>query len=294
MKKVLIAGGTGHLGRNIEQELILKGYHVLILTRNPSKENHIFWNPSENKIDTKRLSEVEIIINLAGENIGAKKWSNDRIKQLFLSRINPAVILYENRTSFPKLKQYISASGVNCYGYDSLDKIYSEEDKYGKDTLSQIVQKWEEAADLFLEKYIVTKMRTAVVLDKNEGAFQKIAQPIKMGIGSPLGSGEQYISWVHINDLVDSYLFAIENKLDGTYNIVGGNDSNKTFGKTLAKKLKKGFWFPKVHAFVLSLILGKMSVLVLKGVQVSNKKIKEKGFQFQFDSLEKVFEEFYK
>ena len=139
---------------------------------------------------------------------------------------------------------------------------------------SQIVQKWEEAADLFLEKYIVTKMRTAVVLDKNEGAFQKIAQPIKMGIGSPLGSGEQYISWVHINDLVDSYLFAIENKLDGTYNIVGGNDSNKTFGKTLAKKLKKGFWFPKVPAFVLSLILGKMSVLVLKGVQVSNKKIK--------------------
>ena len=134
-------------------------------------------------------------------------------------------------------------------------------------------------------------MRTAVVLDSKEGAFQKIAQPIKMGIGSPLGSGEQYISWVHINDLVASYLFAIENKIEGVYNIVGGNDSNTTFGKTLAKKLKKGFWFPKVPAKVLKIILGKMSVLVLKGVQVSNKKITEKGFRFKYDSLEKVFEE---
>lgn len=291
MKTVLIAGGTGHLGRNIEKELTLKGYKVIILTRNPTKENHVFWSPLENKIDTEKLSEVEIIINLAGENIGAKKWSNERIKALFLSRINPAVILYENRTSFPKLKQYISASGVNCYGYDSLTKIYEETDVYGKDTLSQIVEKWEEAADLFLDKYIVTKMRTAVVLDSKEGAFQKIAQPIKMGIGSPLGSGEQYISWVHINDLVASYLFAIENKIEGVYNIVGGNDSNTTFGKTLAKKLKKGFWFPKVPAKVLKIILGKMSVLVLKGVQVSNKKITEKGFRFKYDSLEKVFEE---
>lgn len=291
METVLIAGGTGHLGRNIEKELILKGYKVLILTRKPTKENHIFWNPSENKIDTEKLSEVEIIINLAGENIGEKKWSNERIKALFLSRINPAVILYENRTSFPKLKQYISASGVNCYGYEPLTKIYEENDVYGTDTLSQIVEKWEEAADLFLDKYIVTKMRTAVVLDAKEGAFQKIAQPIKMGIGSPLGSGEQYISWVHIDDLVASYLFAIENEIEGTYNIVGGNDSNKAFGKTLAKKLKKGFWFPKVPAFVLKFILGKMSVLVLKGVQVSNKKITEKGFKFKFDSLEKVFEE---
>jgi len=290
METVLIAGGTGHLGRNIEKELTLKGYKVLILTRKPSKENHIFWNPSENKIDTEKLSEVEIIINLAGENIGEKKWSNERIKALFLSRINPAVVLYENRTSFPKLKQYISASGVNCYGYDPLTKIYEENDVYGTDTLSQIVEKWEEAADLFLDKYIVTKMRTAVVLDAKEGAFQKIAQPIKMGIGSPLGSGEQYISWVYIDDLVASYVFAIENKIEGTYNIVGGNDSNKTFGKTLAKKLKKGFWFPKVPAFVLKFILGKMSVLVLKGVQVSNKKITEKGFQFQFDSLDKVFD----
>ena len=290
METVLIAGGTGHLGRNIEKELTLKGYKVLILTRKPSKENHIFWNPSENKIDTEKLSEVEIIINLAGENIGEKKWSNERIKALFLSRINPAVVLYENRTSFPKLKQYISASGVNCYGYDPLTKIYEENDVYGTDTLSQIVEKWEEAADLFLDKYIVTKMRTAVVLDAKEGAFQKIAQPIKMGIGSPLGSGEQYISWVYIDDLVASYVFAIENKIEGTYNIVGGNDSNKTFGKTLAEKLKKGFWFPKVPAFVLKFILGKMSVLVLKGVQVSNKKITEKGFQFQFDSLDKVFD----
>ncbi len=291
MKTVLIAGGTGHLGRNIEKELILKGYKVLILTRKPSKENHIFWNPAENKIDTEKLSEVEIIINLAGENIGEKKWSNDRIKALFLSRINPAVILYENRTSFPRLKQYISASGISCYGFDSLTKVYNETDVYGKDTLSQIVEKWEEAADLFLDKYIVTKMRTAVVLDSKDGAFKKIAQPIKMGIGSPLGSGEQYISWVHINDLVASYLFAIENEIEGTYNIVGGNDSNKAFGKTLAKKLKKGFWFPKVPAFVLKFILGKMSVLVLKGVQVSNKKITEKGFKFQFDSLDKVFDE---
>ena len=291
METVLIAGGTGHLGRNIEKELILKGYKVLILTRNPAKENHIFWNPAENKIDTEKLSEVEIIINLAGENIGEKKWSNERIKALFLSRINPAVILYENRTSFPRLKQYISASGISCYGYSSLTKIYEENDVYGTDTLSQIVEKWEEAADLFLDKYIVTKMRTAVVLDSKDGAFQKIAQPIKMGIGSPLGSGEQYISWVHINDLVASYLFAIENEIEGTYNVVGGNDSNKTFGKTLAKKLKKGFWFPKVHAFVLKFILGKMSVLVLKGVKVSNKKITEKGFQFKYDSLEKAFEE---
>ncbi|MDB0011440.1 TIGR01777 family oxidoreductase [Crocinitomicaceae bacterium] len=291
MKTVLIAGGTGHLGRNIEKELILKGYKVLILTRNPTKENHVFWNPAESKIDTEKLSEIEIIINLAGENIGAKKWSNDRIKALFLSRINPAVILYENRTSFPKLKQYISASGVNCYGYDSLTKIYEETDVYGKDTLSQIVEKWEEAADLFLDKYIVTKMRTAVVLDSKDGAFQKIAQPIKMGIGSPLGSGEQYISWVYIDDLVASYLFAIENEIEGVYNIVGGNDSNKTFGKTLAEKLKKGFWFPKVPAFVLKFILGKMSILVLKGVQISNKKITEKGFKFKFDSLDKVFEE---
>jgi len=294
MKKILIAGGTGHLGRNIEKVLVEKGYDVLILTRNPSQENHVFWSPSENKFDTESLGEVEVIINLTGENIGSKRWSKERIKALFLSRMDPAKLIHKQLKQLPNLKHYITASGVNCYGYDSMDKIYIESDEYGKDTLSQIVEKWEKTADIFTQSSKkVTKMRTAVVLDKNEGAFQKIAQPIKMGIGSPLGSGKQYISWVHIDDVVAAYVHVIEKSLEGTFNLVAGNGTNKDFGKELAGKLKKGFWLPNVPAFLLKIILGKMSVLVLKGVQVSNEKLVKSGFNFKYDRLEKVFDDFY-
>ena len=294
MKTILIAGGTGFTGRKIQALLEEKGYNVNILTRNPKQKNEFRWDLEQKQIDTKAFENVVSIINLCGANIGEKRWSTKRKKELLDSRIESTKFLYTQIQNIPNLESYISASGITCYGFEDDTKTYSEEDPFGSDYLSQLVKEWEITADLFLTHCRVVKMRTAVVLDKEQGALPKISLPIRFGIGSPIGTGKQSTSWVHITDLTNAYLYAIENTIIGAFNIVGGNESNKEFSEKLAKTIHKPFWFPNVPAFILQLLLGEMSIILLKGNTASNQKMIDAGFQFKFLKVQDAFEDLYK
>ena len=295
MKTILIAGGTGFIGRRIQKLIEKSNYKVSILSRSPkSTENEFYWNPTKGEIDKKALENVSIIINLCGAGIGDSRWTRKRKEELYQSRIEPTKFLYSLIDDLPGLESYISASGITCYGFDDDLKLYSEEDSFGSDYLSQLVMSWENVANLFESHCRVVKMRTSVVLDEKEGALSKIAKPIQFGIGSALGDGKQIMSWVHIDDLTNAFLFVIQNPLAGSFNIVGGNHSNQEFSKSLADVLNKPFFFPKVPAFIMKLIFGEMAVILLKGVNVSNKKIVDAGFKFQFTDLNSAFKEVYR
>lgn len=290
MKTILIAGGTGLVGQKLRLLLEKKGHTVKILTRTPREKNQYRWNPQKLEIDKEACKNVSILINLCGENVADKRWTKHRKKLLFDSRIGTTQLLESYASEMSSLECYISASGINSYGFENDEKVYTESDPFGSDYMSQLVKDWEIAADLFSRHCRVVKMRISVVLDRNGGALKKMSQSIRMGMGSALGSGKQMIPWVHSTDLARAFDHVIENPIEGPVNIIGGNDNNKGFMQSIAKVLKKPFWFPNVPGFILRLILGEMSVIILKGIKASNQKIIDSGFQFEFTELDEAME----
>ena len=288
MKTILIAGGTGLVGKKLQEKFETEGHEVRILSRNPKKDNEYLWNPSLHEIDKRALKNVDTIINLSGAGIADKRWTKLRKKELFDSRIQTTAFLLKQIHDLPKLECYISASGITCYGFDNDTKFYQESDPFGEDYMSQLVQNWENAADLFATHCRVVKMRISVVLDGKSGALSKMSQAIRLGFGSPLGNGKQILQWVHISDLTNAFYHVATHPLAGSFNIVGGNDSNKTFMKATAKILKKPFWMPSVPAFLLKILLGEMSMILLKGINASNQKIRNTGFEFKHVDLEET------
>jgi uncharacterized protein (TIGR01777 family) len=291
---VLIAGGTGLVGQELTKHLKSKGYKVNILTRQKSNplKNLYQWDIKNKTIDEDALSGVSCIINLVGAGIADKKWSEARKKELISSRVEPAEFLAEILTEHKEVKHYVSASGINCYGYDDDNKVYVESDPYGDDFLSSVVQKWENAADSMPSHVKVAKIRISVVLTDKGGALPKIAKPIKMYVGSPLGSGKQWMPWITIHDLSRLFEHVVANEIEGTYNALSGAVTNKEFTQLLAKSMEKPLWLPNVPAFVLKMMLGEMSSVVLQGLNASNKKIVETGFEFKDKSLEEAFQSF--
>jgi uncharacterized protein (TIGR01777 family) len=292
MKTVLIAGGSGLIGKKLNQVFSKKGYKVHTLTRTAKHRGQIYWNPSQQTIEGKHLDKVNIIINLAGENIGEKRWTDDRKKALRDSRLKTTQFLHSLVSNFPNLEYYISASGINCYEQD--DEVHVESDPYGNDFLSKLVKEWEATSDLFESNCKVAKLRISMVLSKRGGALDKMLLPVKLGLGSPIGTGKQMMPWIHIEDLCNLFVYAIENELTGTYNAAANCDSNHDFMKALAKALKRPFFMPKVPAFLLKLILGEMSTLVLDSTNASNEKIKNTGFVFQYENIQSTLNALFK
>jgi hypothetical protein len=292
IKTVMIAGGSGLIGKKLSNMLTQKGYKVYILTRTAKHRGHIYWNPLQHNIESKHLSKVNIIVNLTGENIGAKKWSKERKKALRESRVKTTQFLASLTANMPNLEYYVAASGINCYKQDG--DIHSEEDAYGRDYLSRLVKEWETASDAFENKCAVSKLRISMVLSKKGGALDKMMLPVKLGLGSPIGSGEQMMPWIHIDDLCNLFVFAIENKLKGTFNAVGNCDTNRDFMKSLASSLNRPFFMPKIPAGLIRLLLGEMSILALGSTLVSNQKIKKTGFKFQHEEIDEALDSLFK
>lgn len=288
---ILIAGGTGLIGKELSS-LLKQHFTVRILTRDKSKcdANYFYWNPDLREIDEKALFGVTHVINLCGAGIADQRWTAKRKKELYDSRIIPAEFLFSKRELLPDLKHYISASGVNCFDIEQRTKTFTEEDEIAQDFVSQLVKKWEEAADLFQEKCLVSKIRISFVISPKGGGISKIEKPIKMGFGSVLASGNQAMPWIYIDDLSRIFLHVIENKLDGVYHACSGNTTNKELTLVLAKKNHKRIFLPKVPAFVLKLILGELAILVCEGVRISSQKISDTGFEFKFKNLEDCFD----
>jgi len=287
IKTVLIAGGSGLIGRQLTKVLKERGCRVYKLSRNARKQGQIQWNPKTKQIDENYLSKIHILINLAGANIGDRNWTATRKQELIDSRVQSTLFLRELAPKMPKLVYYIGASGVNCYDAQQA-KVFHEEDDYGPDFLSTLVRDWESASDQFQGICPYMKLRIAMVLSDRGGSLNAMKRPIFFGLGSPLGSGNQYHPWIHIDDLCRIILFGIQHQLEGTFNAVADCDTNRTMMKGIAKYMRRPFFFPAVPSGILKFFLGERSMLVLSDLRVSNDKIKKIGFEFKFDKLNKA------
>ncbi|MEG1590801.1 TIGR01777 family oxidoreductase [Chryseobacterium sp.] len=296
---VLITGASGAIARELSKK-IEKDFAVRFLTRKKKAENEFEWNLENNTIDERAFENLSHIIHLAGANISEKRWTEDRKKELISSRVDSAkLILNILKKKNLKLRSFISASGINFYGTKTTDKIFNENDAPGNDFLSEVVVVWEKAADEFKEQNLaerVVKIRTAVVLSKNEGALAKMKTPIQFGIGSPLGSGKQYMPWIHIDDICRMYEFALKNpEVEGSYNASAPqHTTNENLTKLIAKVLNKPLLMPNVPSFILKLIFGELADALLEGSRASSEKIEKAGFEFQFPDLKMALEDLLK
>lgn len=296
---VLITGARGAIARELSKKLENQ-YSIRFLTRKKEAENEFEWDIENQIVDENAFENLSHIIHLAGANISEKRWTEDRKKELISSRVDSAkLILNTLKKKNLKLKSFISASGINFYGTKTTDKIFTENDTPGNDFLSEVVVVWEKAADEFKEQNVaerVVKIRTAVVLSKNEGALAKMMTPIQFGIGSPLGSGKQFMPWIHIDDICRMYEFALKNpEVEGSYNASAPqHTTNENLTKLIAKVLNKPLLMPNVPSFILKLIFGELADALLEGSRASSEKIEKAGFEFQFPDLKMALEDLLK
>lgn len=298
MQTVLISGGSGLVGKQLSKKLAQRGYHVAILSRSASSNGgikHFRWDIEKGYIDPVAIEKADVVIHLAGANIGEKRWTKQRKQEIVESRVKSGQLLFNHFSKRKKpLKAFISASAVGYYGAITNEKIYTEEESAHTDFLGETCRQWEAAANHFQDAGVRTVIyRSGVVLSESGGALEKMAKPVKLGIGSALGSGKQIVPWIHIEDLCELFIKAIEDEhFKGIYNAVAPEViNNKEFTFELATILKKPFFMPKVPKAVLRMILGQMADLVLEGSAVSSDKILATGFQFKFQTLKKALKD---
>jgi uncharacterized protein (TIGR01777 family) len=293
MAIILLTGGTGLIGNILEQKLISENHTVRILTRSPKKENHFSWDLKENTIDEKAFENLDYIIHLAGAGIADKRWTDERKTILIDSRVNSANLLFSKVKELAiNLKGFISASGIGYYGALTSETIFKETDAPANDFIAEICVKWEKAAHQFKNLDIpVTILRTGVVLSKEGGALSKMNTPIFL---SALGSGKQYLPWIHIEDLCNLYVKSIsDTTFNGIYNAVAPeHQTNKNFTKLLSKVVKKPLLPINAPGFVLKLVLGEMANIVLEGSRVSSDKT-TKSYNFKFTRALEALENLY-
>lgn len=296
---ILITGGTGLIGKSLVLKLKERNHNVRLLTRKKSDNpEEFYWNVAEKFIDSKAFENLDSIIHLAGANI-SQKWTADYKKELFSSRIDTANLLKEYCVQNKiHLKSFISASGINYYGTFTSDKILHEnEGIIQNDFLAKLCEDWEQAADNFADiSDRVICLRTAMVLAKNGGAFPMLQKTVDLNIGSAIGSGQQWMNWIHLDDLVNMYVFAVENtEMRGKFNAVANDiPTNEEFMKKLASMSGKFFLRVNVPAFVMKMTFGEMSSIILEGSRASNEKIKSLGFDFKFSTPDQAFEDLIK
>jgi uncharacterized protein (TIGR01777 family) len=297
-KHILLSGGTGLIGLRLTQLLLEKGYLVNHLSRSPGKDPRVktyLWDVEKGQIDEHCIDGVDTIVHLAGAGIADKRWTDQRKKELINSRTKSIELIYGLlRNKKHRVNSVISASAIGYYS-DRGDELLTELSPPANDFLAKCCVVWENTVDIGKEFNLrIVKFRTGVVLD-NGGALEKIAMPVKFYVGSPIGSGKQWIPWVHWKDVADMYQYAIENKnIDGVYNMVAPNPlTNKQLTMAVAKQLHKPLWMPNVPAVILKLLMGEMSTIVLGSTKVSAKKIEDAGFRFKYPDIEPALREIY-
>ncbi|MFI5136702.1 MAG: TIGR01777 family oxidoreductase [Sphingobacteriales bacterium] len=297
-KHILLTGGTGLIGRRLTEKLLEKGYRVSHLSRSTATDARVttyLWDIDKGEIDERCIDGVDTIVHLAGAGIADKPWTAERKNELINSRTKSIALIYDLlRSRSNRVNTVISASAIGYYSNRG-NELMTEGSAPSDDFMANCCLAWEAAVDegRGLDLRIV-KFRTGVVLDRG-GALAKMAMPVRYFAGSPLGSGKQWIPWIHWRDAVDMYLFGIENEsLAGVYNMAAPNPvTNKQLTIAIAKQLHKPLWLPNVPAFLLKLLLGEMSVIVLGSTKVSAQKIENAGFKFKFPGIEAALEEIY-
>ena len=302
MATVLIAGGTGLLGKRLTQLLVEKGYNVIILTRQPPTVNrhlpsvsYAKWNVTNQTIDADAIAKADYIIHLAGTSVAEKRWTAQRKQEIINSRIQSSALIVKALNDISnKVKAVISTSAIGWYGADdanSLQNGFTEDANADAAFLGETCKLWEESIEPVktLNKRLI-KLRIGIVLSKDGGALKEFIKPLQMGIAAILGNGKQIISWIHIDDVCRLFIHAMENEnMQGVFNAVAPNPvSNKTLTLTLAKQRNKFFIPFYAPAFVLKMMLGEMSIEVLKSANVSAAKIQSTGFSFKYTTIEEA------
>jgi uncharacterized protein len=295
-KNVLITGGTGFIGRYLTKKLIERDYTVSILSRNSKPNTHnvsyYTWNITTQSIDEAAINNADYIIHLAGENIAEKRWTDKRKEAILNSRVQSIQLIYDVlKKNNKKVEAFVSASGIGFYGAVNGGGICTESTLPANDFVGKVCQEWENTADLMTSLGIRTvKIRTGLVLGKNGGIVKELTPIFKRGFGSALGSGKQYMPWIHLHDLCMMYIEAIENKkMIGSYNAtINDSTTNLIFSRTFASTFGYPVWMPKLPAFLIRLGLGERAKLLLTGRRVSSDKVKKIGFRFQYKNLEQA------
>ena len=292
-KNVLITGGTGFIGQHLTNLLIENNYSVSILSRS-SKQNKVdisyfVWDINKHFIDEQAVINADYIIHLAGEGIADQRWTSRRKKAIVDSREKSIQLIYAVlKKHNKKLEAFVSASGIGIYGAVNGPKVCIESTRVADDFLGLTCQKWEAAAGTIESLGIRTvKIRTGLVLGKDEGFLKKLTPIFKYKLGAALGSGKQYMPWIHADDLCSIYLSALQKtEMTGAYNAaINDHTNNWIFSKALAEIYGYKIWLPNVPAFLIRLALGEMAVIILKGRRVSSDKIEKTGFQFKYNKL---------
>lgn len=292
-KQVLIAGGSGFIGSAISHHLLQLGYRVVILSRQEKKHEKIIfskWNPHDEVIDVDVLKQSDILINLSGENIGAKRWTGRRKAILVESRMLTTRFLYDTIKSVDKkFDFYIGASAVGYYGKEYIGREYREDDPEGNTFLSDICGDWEQEHKniaKYSDEYAI--LRLGVVLSKKYGAFPEMA---KKRFGRFLiipGSGMQVIPWVHVSDVQRVVEYVLEGKATGKLNVVAGNEKYHALMKHVRSFKKHKPSLLTLPEKMLKFAMGEKSTLLLDGVPVSNDKLKGLGFTFKYPAIEEA------
>jgi uncharacterized protein (TIGR01777 family) len=293
MSKVLITGASGLIGTRLTEMLLQHGHEVAHLSRSKGLGGvpTFVWHVRAGTVDNRAFEDVDAVVHLAGAGVADQRWTKERKREILESRTKSTQLLARHIGRNQKVKVVISSSAIGYYGAGTGDKVFIEQDKPGHDFLAGVVDAWEKEVDKIPVKRIV-KLRTGIVLSEKDGALKKMVTPIRFFVGAPLGTGKQYISWIHIDDLCRMFIKAIEDEsMNGAYNATGPYAvTNAELTKTIAKVLKRPLWLPNVPAFVLTTVLGEMGEMVLTGSQVSSEKIQQKGFEFQFPELNEALE----
>ena len=296
--KIMVTGAGGLIASRLIELLVQRGYSVVRLShsRPTDKEAGIFhWNTDKMSLDQGALKGVTHIINLAGAGIADKRWSDKRKKEIIKSRVSSASLLFNSmEKEGVRINCYITASAIGFYGNSTSAEIFSENDPPADDFLADACRLWEEGADQFQNSRIRTvKVRTGIVLSAKGGFLKKLSLPASFGLFAWFGNGDQYMPWIHIDDLCEVYIRAIEDeKFAGPYNAVAPQHiTQKDFMRTYAKIKGKPAIKAGIPSFLIRLALGELSGMLTSGSRVSNGALNSAGFSYRYPTIEKALEE---
>jgi uncharacterized protein (TIGR01777 family) len=298
--RILLTGATGFVGTSLCKKLLDLGHELHILTRSsrddsalmhPNRVTYFTWSDTSKLPPAEALEGIDGVINLIGENIAAKRWSDEQKQKLHSSRVesteNLTKLLDQNLKS--PLKFFISSSAVGIYPVN-IDKLQDEESAQGNNFLARLCKDWEAAAHTIHKTNRIVIIRTAVVLEKSGGALKKMLPPFQLGLGGPIGDGNHFMSWIHMDDLVDLYIAAATNEsFSGVYNGTAPNPvDNFHFTKALGDALHRPTVFP-VPTLPLKIVFGEMASVILDSQKVVSKRIPLDGFDFKYKTIEEAF-----
>jgi len=299
--KILVAGASGFIGNALLKKLADYKHEIVVLTRSLEKSAFQLptlckiyeWEPESGSLPIEALDDVDAVINLTGENIASGRWSAKRKKSIENSRVlsvRNLVSAMKNQDQKPKV--FLSASAIGLYG-DCGDNEVDENSSSDSDFLANVCKKWEDEIFKAEELSIRTlAFRIGMVLGHDGGALQKMLPAFQMGVGGKLGSGKNWMSWIHLDDLIEMMIHALgAENLSGPVNAISPNpETNERFTEVLGKVLKRPTIFP-VPTSILKIALGELSSLLLASQKVSSKKISRSGFSFKFPDLEQALTE---